>query len=69
METVKFTRMKDGDREDYAFLNTHELEFVAGTADRLLHAMVELDKQHCRWQRLPWCSARKHSSPRPENFA
>ena len=44
METVKFTQMKDGDREDYAFLSTHELEYVAGTADRLLTAMVELDK-------------------------
>ena len=36
--------MKDGDREDYAFLTTHEAEFAAGTADRLLKAMVELDK-------------------------
>jgi len=44
MEMVKFTQMKDGDRDDYAFLSTHELEFVAGTADRLLTAMVELDK-------------------------
>ncbi len=44
METVKFTQMKDGDREDYAFLNTHETEYAAGTADRVLKAMVELDK-------------------------
>lgn len=44
METVKFTRMKDGDREDYAFLSAHESEFAAGTADRLLKAMVDLDK-------------------------
>jgi predicted HD phosphohydrolase len=44
METVKFTQMKDGDREDYAFLTEHEIEFVAGTADRLLAAMVDLDK-------------------------
>jgi predicted HD phosphohydrolase len=44
MKTVKFTQMKDGDREDYAFLNTHETEYAAGTADRLLKAMVELDK-------------------------
>ncbi|HUQ36562.1 MAG TPA: HD domain-containing protein [Aestuariivirga sp.] len=44
METVKFTEMKHGDREDYAFLHTHELEYVAGTADRLLTAMVDLDK-------------------------
>ena len=44
METVKFTQMKDGDREDYAFLTDHEIEYAAGTADRLLTAMVDLDK-------------------------
>lgn len=44
METVKFTQMKDGDREDYAFLTEHEIEYAAGTADRLLTAMVDLDK-------------------------
>ncbi len=44
METVKFTQMKDGDREDYAFLSAHESDFAAGTAGRLLKAMVELDK-------------------------
>jgi predicted HD phosphohydrolase len=44
METVKFTQMKDGDREDYAFLTEHETEYAAGTADRLLAAMVDLDK-------------------------
>jgi len=43
MDTVKFTQMKDGDREDYAFLNAHETDYAAGTADRLLKAMVELD--------------------------
>jgi predicted HD phosphohydrolase len=44
METVKFTQMKDGDAADYAFLNAHETEYAARTADRLLAAMVELDK-------------------------
>lgn len=43
METVKFIRMKDGDREDYAFLNRHETAYAAKTADRLLSALVELD--------------------------
>ena len=43
METVKFIRMKDGDREDYAFLAKHETEFAAGVAGRLLEAMVDLD--------------------------
>ncbi len=44
METVKFTQMKDGDREDYDFLARHEIEFAAGIADRLMAAMVDLDK-------------------------
>ncbi|MDJ1009401.1 MAG: peptidase [Paracoccaceae bacterium] len=43
MEKVAFTQMKDGTKEDYAFLNEHETEYAAGTADRLLDAMVELD--------------------------
>lgn len=44
MQTVKFTQMKDGDREDYEFLTRHEIEFAAGTAERLMAAMVDLDK-------------------------
>lgn len=43
MDQVKFTQMKDGDAEDYAFLDVHEREYAAGTADRLLKAMEELD--------------------------
>lgn len=44
MEQVKFTQMKDGDREDYEFLTGHEIDYAAGTADRLLKALVELDE-------------------------
>lgn len=44
MQTVKFKQMKDGDFEDYAFLTEHETEYAAKTADRLLEAMVALDK-------------------------
>ena len=44
MKTVKFTAMKDGDKEDYAFLTEHEIEYTKGTADRLLKAMVQLDE-------------------------
>ncbi len=43
-KTVKFTAMKDGDREDYAFLERHETEYAAGTAGRLLKALEELDE-------------------------
>lgn len=41
---VSFTQMKDGTREDYAFLHEHETEFTKGTADRLLNALVGLDE-------------------------
>lgn len=44
MEQVKFTAMKDGDAEDYAFLTEHEVEYTKGTADRLLKALVSLDE-------------------------
>ncbi len=43
MDHVKFTAMKDGDAEDYAYLVAHEVAHTRGTADRLLAAMVELD--------------------------
>ena len=44
MEHVKFSAMKDGDREDYEFLRAHEEEYTRGTADRLLNALVSLDE-------------------------
>lgn len=50
MQTVKFRRMKDGTREDYAFLAEHEHEYVTGTADRLLAALAELDQGFSGYQ-------------------
>ena len=44
MDHVKFTAMKDGDKEDYDFLTAHEIDHTKGTADRLLKALVELDE-------------------------
>lgn len=44
MDQVKFTAMKDGDKEDYDFLARHEADYCAGTADRLLGALVSLDE-------------------------
>jgi predicted HD phosphohydrolase len=44
MDQVKFTAMKDGDAEDYAFLTAHEIAYTRGTADRLLTALVTLDE-------------------------
>lgn len=39
-ETVSFTQMKDGTREDYALLEQLEKPFLAGTADRLLDELA-----------------------------
>ena len=50
MEKVKFTQMKDGDREDYAFLDSLEREYTKGTADRILRAMTELDESLTGYQ-------------------
>lgn len=47
---VKFTQMKDGDKEDYDFLTEHEIEYTKGTADRLLKAMVDLDQSLSGYQ-------------------
>ena len=44
MDQGKFTAMKDGDQEDYAFLTEHEVAFTKGTADRLLTALETLDE-------------------------
>ena len=44
MDQVKFTAMKDGDKEDYDFLTAHEVAHTKGTADRLLRALVDLDE-------------------------
>lgn len=50
MTVVKFAQMKDGDKEDYEFLNEHEIEYTKGTADRLLHALVNLDESMSGYQ-------------------
>ena len=44
MDHVKFTAMKDGDKEDYDFLTEHEIAFTKGTAGRLLTALETLDE-------------------------
>ena len=50
MDHVKFTAMKDGDKEDYDFLTAHEIEYTRGTADRLLNALVSLDESLSGYQ-------------------
>lgn len=50
MDQVKFTTMKDGDKEDYDFLTKHEVEYTRGTADRLLTALEALDESLSGYQ-------------------
>lgn len=50
MDQVKFTQMKDGDKQDYAFLTEHEITYTKGTADRLLTALVSLDESLSGYQ-------------------
>ncbi|MCC5972759.1 MAG: HD domain-containing protein [Rubellimicrobium sp.] len=50
MERVKFTAMKDGDREDYTLLDHHERAFAAETGTRLLAAMEQLDESLSGYQ-------------------
>ena len=41
MQTVGFTRMKDGTREDYQFLRQRELDYISKLADRLLQDLEQ----------------------------
>lgn len=50
MDKVSFTRMKDGTAADYEFLGKHEADYAAGTADRLLGALVALDESLSGYQ-------------------
>jgi predicted HD phosphohydrolase len=43
METVSFTQMRDGTREDYQFLHGLERQYIAGLPDRLLADLRRLD--------------------------
>tara|TARA_B100001250_G_scaffold338279_1_gene305319 strand:+ start:45 stop:599 length:555 start_codon:yes stop_codon:yes gene_type:complete len=43
MKQVKFTQMKDGNKEDYLLLDEHEKKFQEGTADRLIKFMYGLN--------------------------
>ncbi len=40
MDTVSFTQMKDGSREDYLLLQEAEHAYVAGNADRILRELA-----------------------------
>jgi len=50
VERVNFRQMKDGTKEEYDFLTAHETEYAAGTADRLLKALVDLDESLSGYQ-------------------
>ncbi len=43
METVSFIHMADGTREDYAFLEKHEAEYVKGLPTRVYEALQKLE--------------------------
>tara|TARA_Y100000590_G_C15351288_1_gene875286 strand:+ start:94 stop:651 length:558 start_codon:yes stop_codon:yes gene_type:complete len=43
MKTVKFNEMKDGDKQDYELLLTLEKEYVAGTSERIIKVLKNLD--------------------------
>ena len=49
-QKVKFTAMKDGDKADYDLLHPLEVDYAAGTADRLLRALVSLDESLSGYQ-------------------
>jgi len=42
-DEVKFTEMKNGDKEDYELLANFEDKFIEGTADRIVRVLESLD--------------------------
>jgi predicted HD phosphohydrolase len=50
MDKVTFTQMKDGTREEYAFLSRHEADYASHAAERLLKALVDLDESLSGYQ-------------------
>ena len=43
MKQVKFSKMKDGDKEDYDLLANFEEKHIDGTADRVIRVLKSLD--------------------------
>ena len=43
MKQVKFSEMKDGDKEDYDLLSNFEKKHIEGTADRVIRVLKSLD--------------------------
>ena len=43
MKNVKFTEMKDGDKEDYELLAKFEDKYIEGTAERVIRILKKLD--------------------------
>jgi predicted HD phosphohydrolase len=43
METVQFTRMENGTREEYQLLHRLEAEYIAALPDRILASLRQLD--------------------------
>ncbi|WP_143534332.1 HD domain-containing protein [Roseovarius albus] len=50
MDKVNFTQMKDGTKEEYEFLMSHEIDHTKHTAQRLLKALVDLDESLSGYQ-------------------
>jgi predicted HD phosphohydrolase len=43
MQTVNFTRMEDGTREEYEFLDRMEHEYIAGLPERIIEGLRKLE--------------------------
>jgi predicted HD phosphohydrolase len=50
MQKVQFRQMKDGTKEDYEFLEKHEIEYVAGLPDRIISALKNLENTFSGYQ-------------------
>jgi predicted HD phosphohydrolase len=73
METVAFTRMADGTREDYELLARYEEEYEKELPDRLLHALEGLKHSFAgyqvnRYEHSLQSATRAHRDSRSEEY-
>ena len=50
MKTVNFTRMEDGTREEYEFLDRMEDEYKAGLPERIMESLRKLEHSFSGYQ-------------------
>ena len=46
MKKVSFTKMKDGTKDEYLFLDKLEKEYISGTGERIIKYLQQYDENY-----------------------